>query len=65
MCSYLTQAAPYLRLYGWVHLFLINGHRDELVQDGCDTLPFSIVVVFAETHQITQPGSHVLQTQVF
>lgn len=63
--SYLTQAAPDLGLDGRVHLLLVDRHGDELVQDGGDPLALGIVVVLAEADQVEQPGSHVLQTEVF
>lgn len=62
---YLAQASPDLGLDGRVHLLLIDSHCDELVQDGGDTQALGIVVVFAEADQVEQPGSHVLQTEVF
>lgn len=62
--SYLSQTAPDLGLDGGVHLFLVDGHGDELVQDGGDALALGVIVVLAETHQVGQPGGHVLQAQV-
>lgn len=62
--GYLSQAAPYLGLDGRVHLLLVDGHGDELVQDGGDALALGVVVVLAEAHQVGQPGRHVLQAQV-
>lgn len=66
VCSelYLSQTAPDLGLDGRVHLLLVDGHGDELVQDGGDALALGVVVVLAETHQVGQPGGHVLQAQV-
>lgn len=61
---YLSQAAPYLGLNGRVHLLLVDGHGDELVQDGSDALALGVIVVLAEAHQVGQPGGHVLQAQV-
>lgn len=63
--SYLAQAAPDLGLDGRVHLLLVDGHGDELVQDSGDALALCIVVVLTEAHQVEQPGSHILQTEVF
>lgn len=62
---YLAQAAPDLGLDGRVHLLLVDGHGDELVQDSGDPLTLGVVVVLAEADQVEQPGSHVLQTEVF
>lgn len=62
--SYLSQTAPDLGLDGRVHLLLVDGHGDELVQDGGDALALGVVVVLAEAHQVGQPGGHVLQAQV-
>lgn len=62
--SHLTQAAPDLRLNGWIHLLLIDRHGDEFVQDGGDALAFGIIVVLTEAHQVEQPGRHVLQTEM-
>lgn len=61
---YLSQTPPYLGLNGRIHLFLVDGHGDELVQDGSDALALGVVVVLAEAHQVGQPGGHVLQAQV-
>lgn len=61
----MAQAAPDLGLDGRVHLLLVDGHGDELVQDGGDPLALGIVTMLAEAHQVEQPGSHVLQTEVF
>lgn len=62
--SYLSQAAPDLGLDRRVHLLLVDGHGDELVQDGGDALALGVIVVLAEAHQVGQPGGHVLQAQV-
>lgn len=62
--SYLSQAAPDLGLDGRVHLLLINGHGDELVQDGGDSLALGVIRVLTEAHQVEKPRCHVLQTQV-
>lgn len=61
---YLSQTPPYLGLNGRIYLFLVDGHGDELVQDGSDALALGVVVVLAEAHQVGQPGGHVLQAQV-
>lgn len=63
--SYLAQAAPDLGLDGWVHLLLVDGHGDELVQDGGDPLALGVIIVLAEADQVEQPGCHVLQTEMF
>ena len=62
--SYLSQTSPNLGLDGRVHLLLVDGHGDELVQDGGDPLPLGVVRVLAEADQVEEPGGHVLQTQV-
>lgn len=63
--SYLAQASPDLGLDGRVHLLLVDGHGDELVQDGGDPLALGIVVVLTEADQVEQPWSYILQTEVF
>ena len=62
--SYLSQTPPNLCLNGRVHLLLVDGHGDELVQDGRDSLPLGVVRVLTEAHQVQKPWCHVLQTQV-
>lgn len=61
MCgdSHLAEAAPDLGLYRGVHLLLVDGHGDELIQDGADPLALGVVVVLTEPHQVEQPGGHV------
>lgn len=61
---YLSQASPDLGLNGWIHLLFVDCHGNEFVQNGSDSLTLGIVAVLAEAHQVQQPGSHVLQTQV-
>lgn len=61
---YLSQAPPDLGLNGWIHLLFIDGHSNEFVQNCSYSLALGIVAVLAETYQVQQPGSHVLQTQV-
>lgn len=62
--THLAQAAPDLGLNRGIHLFFIDGHGDEFVQNSGDTLALGIVVVFTKANQVLQPGCHVLQTEM-
>lgn len=63
--QYLSQTPPDLGLNGRVHLFLVYGHCDKLIENSSDSLTFGIVIVLAEANQIQQPRGHVFQAEVF
>lgn len=63
--QYLSQAPPDLGLDGRVHLLLIYGHCDKLIENSSDSLALGVIVVFAEANQIRQPRCHVFQTEMF
>lgn len=62
---YLSKTSPYFSLNRRVHLFFIYCHCYKLIKNGSDSLALRIVVVFAESDQIGQPGSHIFQTKMF
>lgn len=62
---YLSKTSPYFSLNRRVHLFFIYCHCYKLIKNSSDSLALRVVVVFAESNQIGQPGSHVLQTEMF
>ena len=64
--TYLANVAPNLGLDGWIHFDLFDGQGDQLIQDMCNFVPFGLVRrMLAKLGQVQEPGSHVLQTQMF
>lgn len=62
--THLAQAAPDLSLNRGIHLLLIDGHGDELVQNGSNPLALGVVIVLTKANQVEQPGCHVLQAEM-
>lgn len=62
---YLSKTSPYLSLNGRIHLFFIYCHCYKLIKNSSDSLALGIIIVFTESDQIGQPGSHILQTKMF
>lgn len=60
----LTNRTPDLGLHRGIHLLLIDGQVNELVQDLRDLQLLRVVVGLAELDEVLQPGRHVLQAQV-
>ena len=63
--AHLSDVRPDLRLDRRVHVVLLDGQSDQLVENHRDLRSLVVVVLLAEASEVRQPFGHVLQTEVF